>query len=259
MVAIVTADMVLVESYSGGTGALEVGSTVAGFLAPGSQIASGARAVWRCASADYSQWEEFVGTYSAGSPNTVSRDTLLLRSDSGSGFINWTSGQKKLLFPVVASRYLPLLDDGLKMLPAQLPDSPYSILRSSATVQLGNDTAQTLTWDVNGGNTLGGIDPGASVWSAIVLGSGGLYSLRAAVSFSAGGGTYRELRIVVNGGIYAQKRRAPMSAGETVLDVAVDLGVGANSLVVVQALQNSGAALAVGGTTWTHFSAVRQI
>ena len=259
MAATKSADMVMVETYSGSTGVLEVGSVAAPFLAPASQLSNGDRCVWRCASADGSLWEEFVGTYSAGSPNTVSRDTLLLRSDGGSGFINWTSGQKKLLFPVVASRYLPLLDDGLKLLPAQLPDSPYSILRSSATIQLGNDTAQTLTWDVNGGNTLGGIDPGASVWSAIVLGSGGLYSLRAAVSFSAGGGTYRELRIVVNGGIYAQKRRAPMSAGETVLDVAVDLGVGANSLVVVQALQNSGAALAVGGTTWTHFSAVRQI
>ncbi|APT59553.1 hypothetical protein RGI145_19600 [Roseomonas gilardii] len=121
MVAIVTADMVLVESYSGGTGALEVGSTVAGFLAPGSQIASGARAVWRCTSADHSQWEEFVGTYSAGSPNTVSRDALLLRSDSGSGFINWTSGQKKLLFPVIPSRYLPLLDTDGRVPLANMP------------------------------------------------------------------------------------------------------------------------------------------
>ncbi len=253
-------DRAAVATTTGGTGSYALGAAPSGWLdlltAGG---VSGDRLTYVVESEDRATWEECEGILTAGSPPTLSRARIIRNSSGGTSAVNWPSGTTKYITIVAVADRLPYLDTDGKLQTGQLPDSPYSILRSNATVQLGNDTAQTLTWDVNGGNTLGGIDPGASVWSAIVLGSGGLYSLRAAVSFSAGGGTYRELRIVVNSGIYAQKRQAPMSAGETVLDVAVDLGVGANSLVVVQALQNSGAALAVGGTTWTHFSAVRQI
>lgn len=137
------------------------------------------------------------------------------------------------------------------------PEAPYSILRSASTVVIPDSTPVTVTWNVNGGNTLGGIDEAQSVWSAIVLGTGGLYSIRASMNFNEAAAGAREIRILINGAIYALDRRVALPSGDTTLSCGVDLAVGANSLAAVQVFQNSGAALGVGSVGWAHFSVVR--
>lgn len=147
--------------------------------------------------------------------------------------------------------------DAFVTLNASAPEAPCSILRSASTVVIPDSTPTTVTWNVNGGNTLGGIDEGISIWSAIVLGIGGLYSLRASLNFNAGAVGSRELRILVNGTIFALDKRAALGAGDTTCSCGVDLAVGANSIAVVQVVQDSGAALGVGSVGWAHFSVVR--
>lgn len=137
------------------------------------------------------------------------------------------------------------------------PEAPCSILRSASTVVIPNSTPTTVTWNVNGGNSLGGIDESLTAWSAIVLGAGGLYGIKACVNFGASMVGSRELRILVNGTIFALDKRSALGAGDTTLACAVDIGVGANSLTAIQAFQDSGGALNVGGVSWAHFSVVR--
>ncbi|MFC0410953.1 hypothetical protein [Roseomonas elaeocarpi] len=127
-----SADMSMVATTTGGTGAAQLGATPATYLHPGTQIATGWLVTWREVNADGSQWQIFRGRYVAGSPNTITRETLLLRWDNGNAFINWPDGQTRYIFPDVFARDAVLLDsegrlpDGLVRTPLQPVSGNYS-------------------------------------------------------------------------------------------------------------------------------------
>ena len=253
-------DRASVATTTGGTGSYALGAAPSGWLdlltAGG---VSGDRITYVVESEDRATWEECEGILTAGSPPTLSRARIIRNSSGGTSAVNWPSGTTKYITVVAVADRLPYLDTDGKLQTGQLPDSPYSILRSGSAVAVPNNTPTALTWNINGGNTLGGIDPGLTLWSAIVLGDGGLYSIKACVNFGASAVGSRELRILVNGAIFALDKRSALGAGDTTLACAVDIGVGANSLTAIQVFQDSGGALNVGGVTWAHFSVVRQI
>ncbi|MFC0410969.1 hypothetical protein [Roseomonas elaeocarpi] len=118
---VLSADMAMVATTTGGTGAAQLGAAPATYLHPGTQIPTNGLVTWREVNADGSQWQIFRGRYVAGSPNVITRETLLLRSDGGTTFINWQDGQTRYIFPDVFARDAVLMDtDGRIQLPAPL-------------------------------------------------------------------------------------------------------------------------------------------
>lgn len=120
MPALVVPNRTRVVTATTGTGTYDLGAADAYHLAPAAAgMASGARGMWLCQSADRSQWELFEGTYTAGSPDRISRD-LIRRSTSGNAAVNWGSGAKFITAVVHGERLVLLDSDGALVVPAPL-------------------------------------------------------------------------------------------------------------------------------------------
>lgn len=76
-----------------GTGTYNLGGAVTGRLAFIDVIGTGKVVDYICESADGTQYEIGSGTVTSGSPNTLSRTTIYLSSNSNNA-VNWTSGSK---------------------------------------------------------------------------------------------------------------------------------------------------------------------
>jgi hypothetical protein len=259
-VPLIVGDRVLVQTTTTGTGTYQLGAALDGFVTPQvGGVPSGSRVPYVVVDDLLApgQFEIGEGIYTAGSPATITRATIK-RSSASNGAVSWPAGTRYLLLSPHAG-LLPLLDTDGKLLSSAMPTGAASILRSGNPVAVPNSTPATLTWNVNAANTLGGIDPGLSNWSAIVIATGGLHSIKAAANFAANPNGIRELRIVVNGTIFAIDRRLALSAGDIVCSCSVDLVVGNNSTVVAQIYQDCGGPLNVGGTAWSQMSVARVV
>ena len=136
---VLSADMSMVATTTGGTGPAQLGVTPATYLHPGTQIPSGGLVTWREVNADGSTWQIFRGRYVAGSPNTITRETLLRRWDNGNTFINWQDGQTRYIFPDIFAQDAVLKDtDGGIQVPTPLQGN-HAVGRDWA---LGVPTAQ---------------------------------------------------------------------------------------------------------------------
>jgi len=100
--AFVVADRVQETTVSTGTGTINLGGVVTGFQSF-AVIGSGNTTTYTIADATGSDWEVGIGTYTSGTPATLSRDTVLSSSNSGS-LVNFSAGTKNVFVTLPAER-----------------------------------------------------------------------------------------------------------------------------------------------------------
>lgn len=87
-----------VSSSPGGTGTINLSGTVPGFVTFATGIGSGNDTYYCIYDASTSQWEVGVGTYTSGSPNTLSRTIVFDNSSGTTANINFTNGNTLSVF-----------------------------------------------------------------------------------------------------------------------------------------------------------------
>lgn len=112
------ADFVYETANNPGTGTLNLAGTVNGRRRWIDAFPSGTQVFYVIT--DGASWEEGVGTVTAGSPNVLSRDTVISNSLNGTGKINFT-GSVEVYCEVPAPRRIFATADGSKVL---LPAAP---------------------------------------------------------------------------------------------------------------------------------------
>ena len=95
-------DRVKQTTITTGTGAVALSGGVAGFQTFAQAFASGAQ-VYYCI-ADGTAWEVGIGTYTAGSPGSLSRDTVL-DSSNGGGLVAWGVGTRDVFVTMPAAAF----------------------------------------------------------------------------------------------------------------------------------------------------------
>ena len=93
--ALVLADRVKELTSTTGTGTISLNSTEIGFRSFASAVGDGNTTYYAIVSVNGSEFEVGIGTVTAGSPDTLSRDTVLTSSNNGS-LVNFSSGSKKV-------------------------------------------------------------------------------------------------------------------------------------------------------------------
>ncbi|MFS2014815.1 hypothetical protein ACCD06_33845 [Azospirillum sp. CT11-132] len=93
-------DRVKQTTTSTGTGSVALSGTVSGFQTFAQAFSSGNQ-VYYCI-ADGTNWETGIGTYTAGSPGSLSRDSILASSNSGAA-VSWGVGTKDVFVTLPAS------------------------------------------------------------------------------------------------------------------------------------------------------------
>lgn len=95
------ADRVRETSTTTGTGTMNLGGTATGYQTFVASVGSGAIVHYCIASRSAAEWECGIGTVTDGSPDTLSRTTILSSSNSGSA-VAFTAGTKDVLLTVPA-------------------------------------------------------------------------------------------------------------------------------------------------------------
>lgn len=114
-VPVYVGDRVLVSTDTTGTGTYELGASVSGYLAPANAgVASGSRVAYVVVDSltNPSTFEVGEGTYTAGSPATVSRNLIVRNSSGGTSAVSWSAGTKYLFLAPSASRFVMYDSDG---------------------------------------------------------------------------------------------------------------------------------------------------
>lgn len=114
-VPVVVGDRVLVTTITTGTGTYDLGTAVAGYLTPaGANVASGARVAYVVVDSltNPTLFEVGEGTYTAGSPATISRTLIVRNSSGGTSAISWSAGTKYIFLAPSASRFVMYDSDG---------------------------------------------------------------------------------------------------------------------------------------------------
>lgn len=93
-------DRVKQTTTSTGTGSVALSGTVSGFQTFAQAFSSGS-VVYYCI-ADGTNWETGIGTYTAGSPGSLSRDAILASSNSGAA-VAWGVGTKDVFVTLPAA------------------------------------------------------------------------------------------------------------------------------------------------------------
>lgn len=93
-------DRVKQTTTTTGTGTVALSGTVSGFQTFAQAFSSGS-SVYYCI-ADGTNWEVGTGTYTAGSPGSLSRDTVLASSNSGAA-VSWGVGTKDVFVTLPAA------------------------------------------------------------------------------------------------------------------------------------------------------------
>lgn len=164
-------DRVKQTTTSTGTGAVALSGTVSGFQTFAQAFPTGTQ-VYYCI-ADGTNWETGTGTYTAGSPGSLSRDTIFDSSNSGAA-VAWGVGTKDVFvtvpasaigalnIPVVAksAAYTVSIADVGKLIECtgtwtlSLPAA--AAAQNGFTVAVVNAGTGTITIDPNGSETLNG-------------------------------------------------------------------------------------------------------
>jgi hypothetical protein len=99
------ADRVYETTTSTGTGSISLGGAVTGYQTFVSGIGDGNSCAYVIS--DGTSWEVGVGTVTAGSPDTLSRDTVKASSNGGAA-VDWGAGEKDVFNDLLAYRMLEL-------------------------------------------------------------------------------------------------------------------------------------------------------
>lgn len=115
-VPVYVGDRVLVTTTTTGTGTYSIDATaVTGYLTPaGAGVTSGVRVAYVVVDSltNPATFEVGEGTYTAGSPSTVTRALIVRNSSGGTTAINWSAGTKYLFFAPSATRFVMYDSDG---------------------------------------------------------------------------------------------------------------------------------------------------
>ncbi len=104
------ADRVWQTTETTGTGTYQMATTVAGYRDFLSACGNGQAAYY--IATDNVDWEIGIGTVTAGSPATISRDTILL-SSNGNAAVSWGVGTKQIFCGLPASKVVHLDQNGV--------------------------------------------------------------------------------------------------------------------------------------------------
>lgn len=142
--AFVLADRVRETTTSTGTGAVTLGGAYTGFQTFALAIGSGNNTYYTIANVVTGEWEVGIGTYSSG-PNSLSRDTVLASSNSGS-LVSFTSGSKDVFVTQPAERAVYVDSANTTVNVPALSASADSQFTSTGAVQISaGTTAQRPT------------------------------------------------------------------------------------------------------------------
>jgi hypothetical protein len=117
------ADRVKQTTTTTGTGAVALTGSCVGYQDFATAFADGTTVYYGLT--DGTNWEVGVGTFTAGSPGALSRDTVL-SSSAGGAKVNFGTGTKEVFVTVPASRIPVLAPDGS----STIPDELYSVMVS---------------------------------------------------------------------------------------------------------------------------------
>lgn len=101
--AFVVNDRVQENTNSIGTGTIDLDGAVIGFESFISAIGNGNTTYYTIAFPDQSEFEVGVGTVTSGSPNTLSRDSVI-SSSNGDALVNFSAGVKTVICTLPASK-----------------------------------------------------------------------------------------------------------------------------------------------------------
>jgi hypothetical protein len=250
-------DRVLVQTITPGTGTYQLGVALDGFLTMAQAgITSGSRVSYcvQDSLTEPTQFEIGEGIYTSGTPATLSRVQVLRTHGGGSSAVNWGVGTRYVFLAVNAKRLAILDTDGL--LPNSIvPQALMSQVFSGGTFSVPHNTSFNAPWNQMGVNSLGA-QPGANPAYALVPPTAGLY--RAALCITFGPSTVgQRLAEIIIGGVTRARVRSPSSTGIVDLVCAWEGPMEAGQNVQTFLYQDSGAALACGGTTQSSFTLTR--
>jgi hypothetical protein len=119
-------DRVKQTTTSTGTGAVALSGTVSGFQTFAQAFTTGTQ-VYYCI-ADGTNWETGIGTYTAGSPGSLSRDTIM-DSSSGGAAVSWGVGTKDVFVTLPATA---------------IGEDTATSIAAASTVDIGSGTAKAI-------------------------------------------------------------------------------------------------------------------
>jgi len=150
-VPVYVGDRVLVTTTTTGTGTYSIDATaVTGYLTPaGAGVTSGVRVAYVVVDSltNPATFEVGEGTYTAGSPSTVTRTLIVRNSSGGTTAVNWSAGTKYLFFAPSATRFVMYDSDG-----ALFADKGATF---SSTVFVGATVTTPGAGNTNTGATIG--------------------------------------------------------------------------------------------------------
>ena len=207
--ALVVADRVQEVTSTAGTGTLDLSGAVGGYQSFVSGVGSGNTTYYVVYDQTAQVWEIGLGTVTSGSPDTLSRDTVLLNSSGGTSKVNFPGNAANVWCDYPALKSVYRAADGSVNLPGSLSVTGSTTLATSLTGLLkaasgvvstatsGTDYAPaTSGTSILKGNGAGGFSNAASgtdyapaTSGTTILkgnGSGGFSSTTAGVDYSAG-------------------------------------------------------------------------
>jgi hypothetical protein len=115
-VAFVVNDRVQENTNSIGTGTIDLDGAVPGFESFISAIGNGNDTYYTIAFPDQSEFEVGVGTVTSGSPNTLSRDSII-SSSNGDALVNFSAGVKTVICTLPASKAILINTSNIVQIP----------------------------------------------------------------------------------------------------------------------------------------------
>lgn len=200
-VPVYVGDRVLVTTTTVGTGTYSIDATaVTGYLTPaGAGVTSGVRVAYVVIDSltNPSLFEVGEGTYTAGSPSTISRTLIVRNSSGGTTAVNWSAGTKYLFLAPSASRFVMYDSDGNFSLSTPLTIGSGTVSNTALSPINDRDTGPYFSGENKFAIAAGGsrvfeatttsttIYSPLTAASGLVVGPGGTFSVSSTATFSA--------------------------------------------------------------------------
>ena len=156
--AFVIADRVRETTTTTGTGAVTLAGAYISFQSFSTAIGNGNNTYYTIASASSGEWEVGIGTYTS-STNSLSRDTILASSNSGSA-VNFSAGSKDVFVTQPAERSLLVQSAGTGLFAGVAAFTANGVPYANSTTTLTSGSA--LTFDGTNFATTGKVGAGTS-------------------------------------------------------------------------------------------------
>ena len=108
------ADRVKETSLTTGTGTLSLAGAVSNFQTFVTGIGTGNACYYAIVHQTVAEWEVGIGTVTSGSPDTLSRTTVLASSNAGA-LVSLSAGTKDVFVTIAAAQVLNLVNSGVNL------------------------------------------------------------------------------------------------------------------------------------------------